>query len=176
MLSLTPLGMIPLGPINATIMHIPVIIGAIIEGPLVGIIIGLIFGLTSLFRALTMPTLTNFVFLNPLISILPRILIGITAYYSFELFRKILKDEKRAGFISATISSLVNSIGVLGMIYILYGQMYAKAFSELTGDALKSANVLLFGTFITNSIPEAVVAGFIVSAVCTILYKKSKKG
>ncbi len=119
MLSLTPLGMIPLGPINATIMHIPVIIGAIIEGPLVGIIIGLIFGLTSLFRALTMPTLTNFVFLNPLISILPRILIGITAYYSFETFRKLLKDEKRAGFISATISSLVNSIGVLGMIYIL---------------------------------------------------------
>ncbi|WP_286316919.1 ECF transporter S component, partial [Romboutsia ilealis] len=29
MLSMTPLGFIPIGPTNATIMHIPVIIGAI---------------------------------------------------------------------------------------------------------------------------------------------------
>lgn len=31
MLSMTPLGFIPIGPTNATIMHIPVIIGAIVE-------------------------------------------------------------------------------------------------------------------------------------------------
>ena len=60
MLSMTPLGFIPLGPVNATIMHIPVIIGAVLEGPLVGITVGLIFGATSLFRALTMPTITSF--------------------------------------------------------------------------------------------------------------------
>ena len=52
MLSMTPLGFIPLGPLNATIMHIPVIIGAILEGPLVGITVGLIFGATSLLRDL----------------------------------------------------------------------------------------------------------------------------
>ena len=48
MLSMTPLGFIPIGPTNATIMHIPVIIGAIVEGPLVGIPVGFIFGATSL--------------------------------------------------------------------------------------------------------------------------------
>ena len=42
MLSMTPLGFIPIGPTNATIMHIPVIIGAIVEGPLVGITVGFI--------------------------------------------------------------------------------------------------------------------------------------
>lgn len=59
MLSMTPLGFIPIGPTNATIMHIPVIIGAIIEGPVVGITVGFIFGATSLLKALTMPTITS---------------------------------------------------------------------------------------------------------------------
>ena len=40
-LGLTPLGLIPLGIINATTMHIPVIVGAILEGPVVGASIGL---------------------------------------------------------------------------------------------------------------------------------------
>lgn len=91
MLSMTPLGFIPLGPVNATIMHIPVIIGAVLEGPLVGITVGLIFGATSLFRALTMPTITSFALINPLVSILPRVLIGIVAYYVYKL---TIKDRK----------------------------------------------------------------------------------
>ena len=44
------LGFIPVGPTRATIMHIPVIIGAIMEGPLVGGLIGLIFGVFSIFK------------------------------------------------------------------------------------------------------------------------------
>ena len=51
MLSMTPLGFIPIGPTNATIMHIPVIIGAILEGPVVGIVVGFIFGATSLIKS-----------------------------------------------------------------------------------------------------------------------------
>ncbi len=62
-LGMTPLGFIPVGPTRATIMHIPVIIGgAIMEGPLVGGIVGLIFGLFSMFQAYTNPTPVSFVF------------------------------------------------------------------------------------------------------------------
>ena len=101
-------------------MHIPVIIGAIVgKCPLVGVILGAIFGLTSLIRALTTPTLTNFVLLNPLVSILPRVLIGIIAYFSFKLVLKLSKNEVVSGWISAVLASLINTIGVLGMIYII---------------------------------------------------------
>ncbi|NCC78852.1 MAG: ECF transporter S component, partial [Clostridia bacterium] len=55
-LSLTPLGFIPILPINPTIMHVPVIIGAIIEGPMIGAFIGGIFGLSSMLRAFMTPT------------------------------------------------------------------------------------------------------------------------
>lgn len=92
MLSMTPLGFIPIGPTNATIMHIPVIIGAIVEGPLVGITVGFIFGATSLLKALTMPTITSFAFINPLVSILPRMLIGVIAYYVYKLTIKFTKN------------------------------------------------------------------------------------
>ena len=54
-LSMTPIGYIPIPRlgIDATTMHIPVIIGAILGGPMVGTIVGLIFGVSSFLRAAT---------------------------------------------------------------------------------------------------------------------------
>ena len=80
----TPIGFIPIGPTRATIMHIPVIIGAIMEGPIVGGFVGLIFGLFSIFQAVTAPTPVSFAFINPLVSVLPRILIGVISYYAYK--------------------------------------------------------------------------------------------
>lgn len=94
-LGLTPLGFIPLGLINITTMHIPVIIGAILEGPLVGGIVGLIFGLSSMANAIIRPTPISFVFLNPLISIVPRILIGVVTAYVYKALRKKNNEKIR---------------------------------------------------------------------------------
>lgn len=170
MLSLTPLGFIPIGPVNATIMHIPVIIGSIVEGPIVGMSIGFIFGATSLIRALTMPTVTSFAFINPLVSILPRLLIGLVAYYVYQLAAKITKNSFVSGWIVGFIGSLVNTIGVLGMIYVLYGARYAEAL----GESAAAAKTLLLTLATTSGIPEAIVGGFVVSAVAVILKKRKK--
>ena len=61
-MSFTPIGYIPLGFMNATIIHVPVIIGAIILGPKYGGFLGLVFGLTSLWKNTYMPNATSFVF------------------------------------------------------------------------------------------------------------------
>lgn len=89
MLGLTPLGFIPLGVLTITSLHIPVIIAGILEGPVVGGLVGLIFGFFSLFNAMTRPTPISFVFYNPLISIMPRILIGVVT----GLVYRALKDK-----------------------------------------------------------------------------------
>ena len=170
MLSMTPLGFIPIGPTNATIMHIPVIIGAIVEGPAVGMTVGLIFGLTSLIRNLTMPTITSFAFINPLVSVLPRVLIGIVAYYVYKLAIKITKNSFVSGWITGFIGSLVNTIGVLGMIYVLYGARYAQALEK----SAASAKTLLLTLATTSGIPEAILGGFVVSAVAVVLKKRKK--
>ena len=58
------LGYIPLGFMNATIIHIPVIIGAILLGPARGAFLGGIFGLTSMINNTFNPNLTSFVFFS----------------------------------------------------------------------------------------------------------------
>lgn len=111
----TPLGFIPIGPLNATTMHIPVIIGAILEGPVVGAFVGLIFGLSSMFNAITRPTSPiSFVFINPLISVLPRVLIGFIAYYIYAGLKHVEGKSLR----------LVGSLVWLGIIGFLARGIY----------------------------------------------------
>lgn len=111
-LGLTPIGFIPIGPTKATIMHIPVIIGAIMEGPVVGGLVGLIFGLSSMFQAYTNPTPVSFVFMNPFVSILPRVLIGIVTHYVYKGFKRIGKKSTLI---------LLNIIWIGIIIYLLRG-------------------------------------------------------
>ena len=172
MMSMLPfIGYIPIGPTKATIMHIPVIIGAIIEGPVVGATIGLIFGLTSLWNAMTQPTITSIFFLNPLVSILPRVLIGVVAYYVYQGIYKISKKVYAAGFMAGLIGSLANTAGVLGMIYVLYADKYMERIGQAGADAGK----WLFTLAATNGVPEALVAALIVSAVSVSLIRKGNK-
>ena len=70
--------------VSITIMHVPVIIGAILEGPVVGLVIGLIFGVFSLLQAAMAPTgPIDVFFTNPLVSVLPRLLIGPITYFVY---------------------------------------------------------------------------------------------
>ena len=61
-LVVTPLGYIPIGPLNATTMHIPVIIAGIVLGKKAGAELGFVFGLTSLIKATIQPGITSFCF------------------------------------------------------------------------------------------------------------------
>ncbi|PBG25793.1 ECF transporter S component [Clostridioides difficile] len=170
MLSMTPLGFIPVGPTKATIMHIPVIIGAIMEGPIVGAAIGFIFGISSLLNAITNPpTVTSFVFINPLVSILPRVMIGVLAYYVYQLIIKATNKVYISGLITGAIGSLLNTAGVLGMIYVLYADKYLHAMGK-SG----SAGKVIMALAAANGVPEAIVGALVVAAVATVL-KKSKK-
>ncbi|MDR1773630.1 MAG: ECF transporter S component [Clostridioides sp.] len=169
MLSLTPIGYLQIGPVSATIMHLPVIIGAIVEGPIVGAIIGLVFGLTSFFRAVTTPTVTSFIFMNPLVSIVPRVLMGFLVYYVYLGILKATKKVSASGFIAGLIGSLLNTVGVLGTIYLLYADRYMEILG-ISGQAAKA----IAGIAVTNGIPEAIVAACIVSPIAVIFNRKKK--
>ena len=117
-LGVTRWGFIPwFGGISLTIMHVPVIIGAVLEGPVVGLGIGLLFGLFSLVQAAVAPnTPADMWFVNPLISILPRLAIGPVAYYLW----KLLEKSPVAGLVAAGLAgSLTNTVLVLGAIGLM---------------------------------------------------------
>lgn len=151
-LGFTGYGFIPLPVAKATIMHLPVIIGAILEGPIVGAMIGLIFGLFSIFQNITAPNALSFAFYNPLVSVLPRVLIAITAYYSYRLVSGKFETLKIG--IGAALGSLTNTFGVLSMIYFLYAKQYA----EVKGINPDAAAAVIYGIAVTNGVPEAIIS------------------
>lgn len=158
-LGITRLGFIPwFTGASLTIMHIPVIIGAIIEGPIVGLIIGFVFGVFSLIQAAVAPTgPTDVWFTNPLLSILPRLFIGPVSW----LIYKGLKRWKIPALIAAGIGgSLTNTILVLGMIGILGFLPW----------------VALPAIVLGNSLAEAAASAIIVVAVVSIWHQIERGG
>lgn len=165
----TPLGFIPLPMLKLTIMHIPVIIGAIIEGPIVGGLIGLMFGLFSMYQNLTNPNLLSPAFYNPLVSVLPRVLIGVVAYYVYKLLSKY---NKQAGIaLGAAAGSLTNTVGVLSMIYVLYLKEYAAAKKLSIGAAVNA----MLAAGMTNGVLEAILAAFVTVPIVYALKKMSRR-
>ena len=145
LLGVTRWGFIPwFAGVSLTIMHVPVIIGAILEGPIVGLVIGLIFGLFSMIQAAVAPNGPgDVIFTNPLISILPRLFIGPVAW----LVWTALKRWKVLGLITAGLAgSLTNSVLVLGMIGLL--GLYPWQ--------------VIGAVFVANSLPEMAVSALIV--------------
>ena len=148
-LGATHLGFIPwLAGAALTIMHVPVIIGAVLEGPLVGLVIGLIFGAFSLLQAAIAPTGPADVwFTNPLVSIVPRLFIGPVAWLSYKALRAI--NEALSLVIAGIAGTLTNTVLVLGVLGLYHFLPWP-----------------LIGTIaITNGLPEAVIAAIITLAV-----------
>ena len=169
-MGLTGLGFIPLPFMKATIMHIPVIIGAIIEGPVVGAFVGLVFGLFSMYNALVNPTPLTPIFLNPIVSVVPRILIGIVAYYVYKLLKNKFKKESIPIGIAAVLATITNTVGVLGFTYLLYVEQYAKAM-EISSS---TAGITIASVAPTNGIPEALLSALITVPV-VVAIKKIKR-
>ena len=131
-LGATRLGFIPVPNLagNATILHVPVILGGALEGPVVGTIVGLIFGVFSFIQA-EVPF-----FRNPLVSILPRLLIGVVAWAAFVGLKNVSLDLASAA--SGVLGSLTNTVGVLGMA-VLLGYLPLAAVVPIVPQALVEA-------------------------------------
>lgn len=112
-LGVTRLGFIPVPNAtgNATIMHIPAIIGGVLEGPVVGILTGGIFGIFSMLQD------TTGLFSNPLVSVVPRLLIGLIAWLTYRSLKGINIDLAAA--VAGVVGTLTNTVGVVGMLVIL---------------------------------------------------------
>lgn len=248
-MAFTPLGYIPLVVINATIIHIPVILGSLFCGPKKGAFLGFVFGFTSFIKNTFMPTsLSAFVF-SPVLAMdvvgvsgvfksificfVPRILVGVVPYFVYILVKKALDSEKKQvwgtvlnavvclflyvgiyaflgkiavfttiikviisilisvavfaliefaflkknaqviPFVYAAISgALVNTLLVMGGIFVLYREAYATALSI---DASAVLGVI-GGVISFNGVIEAIVGAIIVYAVGLVLMKISPIG
>ena len=167
------LGFIPIGPLRATTLHIPVIIAGIVLGKKQGAGIGLVFGISSLVINTIQPTLTSFVFspfiskslMSAFIAIVPRVLIGYIAGLLFEKLKD--KNEFLAMIVGSFLGAMTNTVLVLGGIYFIFGSQYASAI----GKDLSALFPYLIGIITTSGLLEAIVGTMIAVMVSRILIK-----
>lgn len=166
------LGNIPIGPLSITLIHITVIVAAIVLGPVQGMVVGGIWGMITFIRAFIWPTspLAVICFTNPLISVLPRILVGAVAGYGFLWLKKHLSVRK-AMMIAAMLGSMTNTLLVLGQIYLFYHDQAPRLYSVDVHQLLP----YLIGVVGTNGIPEMLLAGITVPLISMALFKVLKK-
>lgn len=176
------LGMIPLVFLSVNVVLVPILVCAQTTNPLVSVIVSTFFGLFSMIRAYTNPAgagVLYFAVQNPLVSVLPRAMIGLVAHYSYRGLKKLFKnkaeeDELTYGFgkrlkknaipsaISAILGTATNTLLFLGMLVLIYN-----------GDVLSTGTAIglpwAMGVVATNFLPEVIVAAItvplIVSAV-----------
>ncbi len=172
----TPLGSLPIGPLVATLAHIPVIITAVTLGTGAGTLMGLFTGIFSFIVWTFMPPnpLLAFVFTpvyppgnfcSLLITIVPRVLIGTFSGLIFSAFDRVKNKSKikeAAGYTLAGIAgSLANTVLVLGGIYVFFGRAYA----EVYGIAYSALLGAIAAVIATNGVLELVIAAVAAYAV-----------
>ena len=130
----TRLGFLPFfAGISITVIHLPVIIGAVVAGPAVGTFIGLIFGVSSAIMAAVAPNSPGDVFFtDPWVSIVPRLFIGLAAWGAYRLARA---------------AGRYWSLGVAGAILgaVAVGVAYAIGTAEFAGALVVGVAVGLAG-------------------------------
>ncbi len=185
LLSVTPLGYIPIGAINATTIQMPVIIGAVIFGWKKGAVLGGVFGITSLIKNTLQPNATSFVFspfvpvfgeesgniLAIVICLLPRIMIGVVAAFVFWALCKAKVNKTFASAAAGFCGSMTNTVLVMGGIFLFFGESYSAAKDIAYNTLMATVSAAITGAGITEAVVSAVVSG----AVCTALFKYLKQ-
>lgn len=168
-LGISGYGIMALGPLNVTTLHVPALIGALVGGPRVGAFVGLIFGVYSFWQNFTAPNILSPLFINPLVSVVPRIIFPVLAVLVYKSLWKVPQGPRI--IISAFMGTIFHTCMVMGLIYVLYSNMFAQAM-HLSSDQVIGTILVLS---VTHGIPEAIFAGVIVTPIALALRKALRK-
>lgn len=166
-------GYISYGGVSITTLHIPVIIGAIVLGRVGGLIVGTAWGVLCLILAYTSGLPEAIIFMNPLISVVPRAIVGLVVGFIADVFRG-KNDLKKYSIICGVVGSLTNTILVMCAIGLFGGDVFGS-FGETVGaifQTLVAVNGILELGLAILLTPILVVA---ISKVYPVNVKRSKK-
>ena len=172
-LNVTGIGLIPLPLIKASTLHIPVIIGAVLMGPLAGGILGGVFGLCSIWSNSTAPGLLSFAF-SPFLATSAagavktiwiafgcRVLIGVVAGWLWIILKKFRVNDLVALPVVGAAGALTNTGLVMTSIYLLLSPEFAAA-KNIAMEAVLGGVMAIVAA---NGVPEAIAAAVLVTAI-----------
>ncbi len=173
LLGFTPIGLIPLGFINLTILCIPVVIGAMYFGLKTGLLLGFFFGLVSLMRALGISgapsslvgtLLGKNVLLVVVLCLLPRMLVPLTTSLTYRALHKANHTVRTAA--AAIVGSLTNTVFYLGLMLLFY---------QMAGLDAAPVTAIITGTGLLGGGCEAVAAAILAVPILAALNKVSHR-
>ena len=170
-LGITKLGLIPLGPAaSITILHVPIILAACLCGLPSALFTGAVFGIMSLVQAAMSPTgVLDPLFVNPLVSVLPRMLTGLIAWALWFVFNKIPKMPKAVSAgITAFLATVCHTLMVIGSLYLFALEKTLEGMGGL-------GYLAVIGVLAPQAALEAVAATIICAAVYVGLFVSGKR-
>lgn len=187
LMNLTGLAMIPLPGQYASIMTVPVAVGAMLLGPLAGSILGGFMGCISFYTAIK----TGFsslilagydggivVALSFINCIIPRILMGLCTGWIFKALYKIDRTKTISYYIGGIAAPLLNTLFYMTVLVIIFWN--APMLEALLGAELMAKfqqNIFLFvGAYVgVQALIEAAVGCIISGSICKVLRVIVKK-
>lgn len=166
--SFTPIGFVPLVGVSITTLHVFVLIMAFLTGKKGGLVAGLAFGIFSLIRALVMPNaITDLIFINPIVSVLPRAIFGFLAGLTSDILNKKYGNQlvKKTLLIaiSAVILTFIHTAMVLPLMYL-----FAPLVDGLENFWQENAFLTMFGAvMVANGFLEMIFAG-VITPLCVV--------
>ncbi len=166
-------GYIYYGLIEITTLHIVVAVGAVLLGWQYGAVLGFVWGVTCVLRALTNPLWAPFV--NPLISVVPRVLVGAVGGLVAEGLRKLKIRSGLVSGVSAAAATLTNTVLVLSALKLfstvltglpLFGTIYATLIG-VNGAIELVAAIILVPAIVAAIKPRELVLGIDIGASTT---------
>lgn len=156
-------GYISTGVIEITTIHIMVILSACVLGPWFGAFEGAVWGITCLIRAFTNPLWIMFT--NPLISVVPRILVGLLAGLIFAGLKKTKLNITVSLIIVSILGTLFNTVFVLSSM-ALFGETI-----DFYMNAYKLIKTIMMTLVSINCPIEVALAAILIP----IIYRASEK-
>lgn len=167
------LGRVPIGPLNMSFLTVPIAVGAMLLGPVQGMVLGAVFGLCSLWDAVTgSGGMTNIFFsISPVHTVIlcvgTRTLMGLLTGLIFLAVRKIDPTNTIAYFVGAFSAPCLNTLLFMGYIVLaFYGTDYVQGLVADKG----AANPLMFVVLLVG------LQGLIEMIVCTLAGGAASKG
>ena len=166
------LGILQIGAVSITILHVPVIIAGLVLGMKSALINSFAFGVSTLFVALTRSTgILDPLFINPLVSVLPRLGFGLMVGLTYNLSKKFIKNFTGQAIVVSVVSTFFHSVFVLSALFIA---TLGRAEFAVISTSTKGLFLFFFGVFVSNALLEIGAAVLIAVPVAGALKRLNR--
>jgi uncharacterized membrane protein len=171
LMAFTPLGYLKVGTVSITFLTLPVVIGAILVGPLSGAVLGCVFGLTSFAQCFGMDVFgTTLLGINPVLTfilcLVPRILMGWLVGLIFRALTQVDRSKTWSFVIASLSGAVINTVLFVGALIWFFGNSaYLRQFGDnipailavlvTINAAVEAVVVMIAGTGITKALKIA---------------------